>query len=366
MGVNVSLHNLSVWVEAKILLVDDQEANLLFLQRLLEQAGYRHIEKTTKGKEALSLFDHDEPDLVILDLHMPGMTGYEVLFEIRRKSSKSDQVPVLVFTADSTPAARVKALELGASDFLTKPCDATEILLRVKNFLYSRQVCRALKDQADELELKVLERTEDLIDSQAEVLERLGRAAEYRDNETGAHVMRMSLYCALLGRAAGLPPADCEMLTMASTLHDIGKIGVPDSILLKTGKLTAEERQLIENHVNIGADILEGARSELLRHAREIVLTHHEKWDGTGYPRGLKGDEIPLFGRIAAIADVFDALTSKRPYKEAWPVDKAVEEINRGAGAQFDPELVRLFNEVLPEFTSVIEGPEEPFGQKAA
>ncbi len=353
----------TIWAEARILVVDDNEANLLFVRRLLEQSGYRQILCVSRGEDALAVH---EADLVILDLHMPGMTGYDVLIELRAKAAESNQLPILVFTADATSEARLKALELGASDFLTKPCDMSEIQLRVKNFLCARRMYKALENQAEILEAKVAERTEALADSQAEVLERLGRAAEYRDNETGAHVVRMSVYCALIGRAAGLPPAECELLTMASTLHDIGKIGVPDAVLMKPESLTADERAMIERHVVIGAAILDGARSELLRTAQEIVLTHHEHWDGHGYPAGLKGEEIPLFGRIAAIADVFDALTSTRPYKRAWTFLEAVNEINRASGTQFDPELVRHFNEVLPEIEAVINGPEVPLGLRAA
>ncbi len=258
--------------------------------------------------------------------------------------------------------ARVRSLQSGAKDFLTKPFDRIETLTRIHNMLEVRLLHNQVRDQNVILERKVQERTAELNDTRLEIIRRLGIAAEYRDNETGLHIIRMSKICQVLGKAVGMTESEAELLLNASPMHDIGKIGIPDRILLKPGKLDADEWEIMKTHAAIGADMLSGHSSELLNMAKEIALTHHEKWDGSGYPRGLKGEDNPLAGRICAVSDVFDALTSVRPYKKAWSVEDSVAEIQRGKGANFDPDMVDVFMDTLDEIVSIKEqykGPEE-------
>jgi putative two-component system response regulator len=253
-------------------------------------------------------------------------------------------VPFLVLTADATEETKRRALSVGARDFLTKPLDQIELLLRVRNLLQVQQLQGRLREQNESLEDEVFERTRDLEQARLEMLDRLALAAEYRDDDTQEHAWRIARSCALLASRLGLPDRGVELIRRAAPLHDIGKIGIPDAILLKPGKLTDLEFERIKTHTTIGAEILSGSRSPLLRLAERIALTHHERWDGLGYPRGLSGDEIPLAGRIVAVADAFDALTHERPYKEAWPLEKAVREILAQAGRQFDPGVVDAFS----------------------
>ncbi len=332
---------------AIILVVDDQVPNVKLLCQILEKAGFSRVLSTTDSRQALPLYQENACDLVLLDINMPHMDGYEVLQSLREQDT--DYAPVLMLTALDDKESRIKALELGARDFVSKPFDRVELLSRIRNLLEMRLLHKAVKQQNMELEQKVRERTHELHDSRLEIIRRLSRAADYRDNETGNHILRMSKYSQLLGLATGMDEREAEMLLTASPMHDIGKIGIPDSILLKPGKLTPEEWEIMKTHASIGASILEGMTSDLMRMAHEIALNHHEKWDGSGYPNGLKGEEISYFGRIVAIADVFDALTTNRPYKAAWPVEQAMEYIASQRGQHFDPKLVDLFVEILPK-----------------
>ncbi len=341
--------------QAKILVVDDEPVNVALLERLLRAEGYRHITATTDPREAVALYREQRSDIVLLDIRMPYMDGFQVMAALREQDEADDYVPVLVLTAQIDPETRMRALQEGARDFLNKPFDRWEVLTRIRNMLEVRLLHNRVRQQNRELEARVRERTRELHETRLEIIRRLGRAAEYRDNETGNHIIRMSQVSQRLAQAAGLPEAQCELILHAAPMHDIGKIGIPDRILLKPGKLEAEEWSLMQRHVEIGAEILSGHDSELMRMARRIALTHHERWDGKGYPRGLKGEEIPVEGRIVAIADVFDALTSERPYKRAWAVEEAVAEIQRGAGNHFDPHLVALFMEILPEVLQIRE-----------
>jgi putative two-component system response regulator len=275
------------------------------------------------------------------------MDGYEVLQQLREQDS--DYAPVLVLTALDDKESRIRALELGARDFVSKPFDRVELLSRIRNLLEMRLLHNAVRQQNVMLEQKVRERTRELHDSRLEIIRRLSRAADYRDNETGNHILRMSKYSQLLGLAAGMAEAEAEMLLTASPMHDIGKIGIPDSILLKPGKLTPEEWEVMKTHASIGASILEGLTSDLMHMAHQIALTHHEKWDGSGYPNSLKGEDISFYGRIVAVADVFDALTTNRPYKAAWPVERAMDYITSQKSQHFDPQLVEHFVRILPE-----------------
>jgi putative two-component system response regulator len=337
MGLEEDLHGL------RILAVDDEDVNLLLLRRTLERAGYTRVQTTTDPSVVPVLFVEIEPDLVVLDLHMPGMDGFELIERLAPIAGGRTGVPFLVLTADVTEDIKRRALEYGARDFLTKPFSPTELLLRVRNLLEVQQLHRSLREQNANLEQEVAERTRDLEQARLEILGRLALAAEYRDDETQEHAWRIGRTCALLADAVGLPDRQVELIRRAAPLHDIGKIGIPDAILLKPGKLTEHEFDAIKTHTTIGAEILSGGKSSLLLLAERIALSHHERWGGGGYPDGLSGEEIPLAGRIVAVADVFDALTHERPYKRAWPVDEAVSEVLDQRGRQFDPQLVDAF-----------------------
>jgi response regulator RpfG family c-di-GMP phosphodiesterase len=329
--------------DLRILAVDDEVSNLLLLRRILERAGYTRVEATTDPTAVLGMFQERRPDLVLLDLHMPGMDGFELMQALGPVSDEGRSVPFLVLTADATAETRRRALHAGARDFLTKPLDQIELLLRVRNLLQVQQLQQRLHEHNANLEDEVADRTRDLEQARFEILDRLALAAEYRDDETQEHAWRIGRTCALLARAVGIPERKIELIRRAAPLHDIGKIGIPDVVLLKPGKLTDAEFEVIRAHTTIGAEILSGSRGPLLRLAERIALSHHERWDGQGYPCGLSGEDIPLEGRIVAVADVFDALTHERPYKEAWPMEKAVREIVDQAGRQFDPQLIDAF-----------------------
>jgi putative two-component system response regulator len=331
--------------QLRILAIDDAEINLKLLRRLLAAEGYEHVETSTDPGRARELCDSFGPDLLLLDLHMPGHDGFDVLTSLG-DTIASGRLQVLVLTGDVTIAARRRALGLGARDFLMKPLDQVEVLLRVRNLLEMRHLQRQLERQNEILAKRVAERTRELDDARREVLERLARAAEYRDYSTGEHTQRVGTTAALIARLLGLPRDLIEMYRDAAPLHDIGKLGISDAVLLKPGKLDAEEWALMRTHVQIGAAILAGSRSPVLRLAEEIAASHHERWDGSGYAARLAGEAIPLAGRITAVADVFDALTHERPYKPALTVAEAVQEIRRQSGAQFDPKVVAAFSEL--------------------
>lgn len=344
---------------ARILIVDDQLANVRLLDRLLRRAGYTALTGTTDPRRVMPLFSASEPDLVILDLHMPHLDGFALMQALGPAIPRDTYLPLLVMTADITPEAKQRALAMGAKDFLTKPFDTTETLLRIRNLLETRRLHLQLQRQNQTLEEKVEERTQELAAAQLEILERLALAAEYRDDDTGQHTQRVGRIAALLARALGWPAEQGELIGRAAPLHDLGKIGIPDWILLKPEKLTADEFARMQQHTNVGARILSGSRFPLLQLAEEIAHTHHERWDGAGYTGGLRGEAIPIAGRIVAVADVFDALTHERPYKRAWPVEEAVAEITRQSGSQFDPAVVEAFTQVLPEVLRVVAEPVE-------
>ena len=346
--------------EATILVVDDQPVNVKLLEKVLAAEGYQNVISTTDSRDAAGLYQKHRCDLVLLDLNMPHMDGFGVMEQMRALTD--DYPPILVLTALKDRASRVRALEEGAKDFVSKPFDRVELLSRIRNMLEVRLLHKAVKDQNRILEERVLERTRELDETRLEIIRRLGRAAEYRDNETGLHIIRMSQYSQLLGLAAGLSDAEANLLLNASPMHDIGKIGIPDQILLKTGKLSAEEWEIMKTHPTIGAEIMSGHHSELMQIAREIALYHHEKWDGSGYPQGLAGEDIPLMGRIVAVADVFDALTTARPYKKAWVVEDAIDYIRDNKGAHFDPRLVELFLDNIAEVMAIRAKYPEPEG----
>jgi putative two-component system response regulator len=330
----------------RILAVDDEESNLLLLRRVLAREGYTQVETTTDPARVPRLFVDARPDLVLLDLHMPEMDGFELMERLGPVTGDGSGVPFLVLTADATEETKRRALSLGARDFLAKPLDRIELLLRVRNLLQVQQLQARLQAHNANLEHEVAARTQDLEWARLEILDRLALAAEYRDDDTQEHAWRIGRVSALLAPQLGCLDREVELIRRAAPLHDVGKIGIPDAILLKPGPLSAGEFERIKTHTTIGAEILSGSRSSLLHLAERIALTHHERWDGTGYPHGLAGEAIPLAGRIVAVADVFDALTHARPYKEAWPVEKAVAEIVGQAGRQFDPRVVDAFSQL--------------------
>ena len=331
---------------ARILIVDDEPANVLLLERLLGRAGYENVESTTDSAQVLPLCTQRPPDLVLLDLHMPTPDGFEVMRQLDPWITEG-ALAVIVLTADTTVDVRQAALSGGAKDFLVKPLDTVEVLLRIKNQLETRLLHVQLRRQALALEQQVYQQHEDLDDARLEMLHRLARASEYRDDDTGEHTQRVGHTSALVARALDLADEDVTIIRHAAQLHDVGKIAVPDSVLLKPGSLDEHELEAMKKHVRAGADMLANSRSPLLQIAERIALTHHEWWDGSGYLSGLSGDEIPLPGRIVAIADVFDALTHDRPYKRALPLEMALDEIRNLRGRQFDPRVVEAF-ETLP------------------
>ena len=331
-----------VYQNARVLIVDDDETNVRLLTSMLEQAGYGHVTSTEDSREVRALYIRHRPDLILLDLHMPHLDGYEVMEQLAQVV-EATYLPILVITADLEPDARQKALALGAKDFVSKPFRQAELLWRIRTLLETRFLYLRIQSQNHLLEARVQERTRALEYAQIEILERLAIAAEYRDDNTGQHTRRVGQTSALIAQQLGWPEAQVALMRRAAPLHDIGKIGIPDHILLKQGRLTPEELVLIRTHTVIGARILSGSRFPLLQMAEQIALSHHERWDGDGYTPGLKRDAIPLVGRIVTVADVFDALTQQRPYKNAWPTGEAFAEVDRQRGLQFDPQVAEAF-----------------------
>ena len=348
----------------RILVVDDEEMNRDLIEALLEDFGHE-AELVEGGEEALAKLEMGF-DLVLLDVMMPGMDGFEVARRIRENPHGKD-LPIIMVTALSDREDRVRAVEAGANDFIAKPVDKMELKVRMDSLLNMKEARDDLKGYMEKLEETVMDRIKDLrealmkmSDAQRktnraylDTIERLGIAAEYKDEDTASHIFRMSNYCAILARGLGLMPDEVQTILRASPMHDVGKIGIPDAILLKPGKLTGEEFDVMKTHAENGCRILEGSDSELLEAGMLIAISHHEKWDGSGYPKGLAGEEIPLWGRISAVADVFDALTSKRPYKEAFSNEKAYAILKEGRGKHFDPGVLDVFFKQLKEILAI-------------
>lgn len=357
---------------ATILIVSQSKSNIAMIKKLLSRNNYSDIYTTDDPFSVVDYYENDDIDLIILDIKLQGLDGFGVMASLRESAAASEDKtipPILVLTDVGQQEHRRRALMEGANDYINFPFDIREFLARVKNLLEIWQAQKIVQNQRQILEYKVYQRTqalqlaqEKLHESRLEVVLRLGRAAEYRDNETGLHIIRMSKIAALLGKASGLNDDEVDMILNASPMHDIGKLGIPDSILLKPGKLDAEEWKIMQTHAQIGADILAGSKSPLLEMAHVIALSHHEKWDGSGYPNGLKSEEIPIEARLSAIADVFDALTSVRPYKKAWSVEDAIDLIRSESGKHFDPELVKLIEQELPGVLQIKEEFSEPGG----
>lgn len=332
--------------DKKILLVDDQEINLSLLTRILRYEGFNAIRSLSDPYQVLPTCVEFQPDIILLDLMMPGLDGITLLQLLNQHLIEGDYIPVLVLTADMSPATRRQALALGANDFLNKPFDPTEVILRIRNLLVTRHLYLQLRSQNQHLNQEVQRGLRDIDAAQTEVILRLAQAAEYRDEDTGLHTRRVGWLSERLARALGLDDDLVELISLAAPLHDIGKIAIPDHILLKPGRLTPEELRHMQEHAAVGARMLEDSRFPLLQAAHEIALYHHERWDGAGYPQGIRGTDIPIMARIVAVADAFDALTHERPYKRAWKVEEALAELFACSGTRYDPQVIAALKHV--------------------
>jgi putative two-component system response regulator len=350
--------------QSKILIVDDEPVNVKIVRKYLSLEGYQHLVSTTDPGLAVQMVIDEEPDAVLLDIMMPKISGLDILATLRA-DARWLHLPIVILTAASDLDTKRKALELGATDFLGKPLDQTELMPRIRNALTVKQHYDSLRNYSQELEAAVLKRTAELARSRQEVIHCLARAAEFRDDNTGKHVWRVGRYARLIAAELGWQGERLDMFEQAAQLHDIGKIGIPDAILLKPGKLTTEEfdtmkkhaaygkkitvtlpeheQNKLKEHTELGSRLLETSESPILTLAGIVAISHHERWDGTGYPLGLAGEAIPIEGRITAVADVFDALSSKRPYKPAFDLAKCFELLEQGRGTHFDPRILDAF-----------------------
>lgn len=329
---------------SQILIIDDDELISEDLRRSLIKEGFTSVTVYNSAEDAFAHYLSSEPDLIIIDIHMPGVDGIEFMQKLRKSDRRAEFVPFFFITSDQRPEAKRRALQAGATDIVDKFVDEVDFLVRVSNLLKMRHLHLEIQQHNLHLEKLVYMRTEELNEAQREILERLAIASEYRDDQTAAHVNRVGNLSASLARKLDLDSSDVELIRLAAKLHDVGKIGISDSILYKPGPLTPEERTNMQQHTEIGKRILSKGNSRVVRMAAQIALTHHEKWDGTGYPMGLAGKDIPLFGRIVAVADVYDALTTERHYKAAIEEEEAAGIILSESGKHFDPEVVAAFS----------------------
>ncbi len=355
--------------ESNILIVDDTVDNLVFLEQLLARKGFRNVVSLSDSRLVMEQIEKQEPDIILLDLMMPHLTGYDILRSVRVKYDESVFLPVVVLTAITDREARQKSLSVGATDFLTKPLDIIEVSQRVSNLLKTRYMYKEQVKQSSILEAAVLNRTKELNknyqilqdmnqtldETNIEIADRLAEAAEYRDDDTGKHTFRVGNMSALIATEMGMPKEFVELIRKAARLHDLGKIGIADAILLKPAKLTEDEFKDIQKHCEIGAKILSGGKSALLQMAEKIALSHHERYDGKGYPNGLSQDEIPIEARIVTVVDVYDALTHERPYKKAWPREEAINYITAQKSQQFDAAVVEAFLRVIQHRSDEVE-----------
>ena len=331
---------------ARLVLIDDEAHSTRLMEAILKQAGYRNITASNDPRQAVELYRAVKPDLLVLDMRMPHMDGMEVMRQLVPVVPSDDYFPILIVTGELDAPTKHKALAEGAKDFLTKPVDAVEVVLRIKNQLLTRRLHQELKQHNEHLEAQVLLRTRTVEQTQLEILHRLALAASHRHDETGSHAWRVGRIAALLAEARGLSPEQVDLIRKSAPLHDVGKIGIPDNVLLKVGPYTEADREVMRRHVKIGSKLLSGSTAPLLQMAREVALTHHERWDGTGY-LGVKGAHIPLAGRIVAIVDAFDVMTHPSGAKSPMTLAQARAEIESQAGKQFDPELSALFLKVI-------------------
>jgi putative two-component system response regulator len=365
---------MAVPAAALIMLIDDEPINIKVARRYLQEAGYKDFIAVTDSTIAIDEIMAHKPDVIVLDVMMPRINGIDLLQTIR-STPQTAHIPVLILTANCERETRLRALDAGATDFLEKPVDPAELLPRVRNSLTIKAHHDHLERQAEELEAAVQKRTAELAASRLEVVQCLARAAEFRDDNTGRHVLRVGRYAGVIGRSLGLAEDFVALLELAAQLHDVGKIGIPDSILLKAGSLTPEEFDMVQRHCGFGKRVFESANenettmlrqhsklgaemlnctsSPLIQIAARTALTHHERWDGTGYPLGLAGEDIPIEGRITAVADVFDALSSRRPYKPAFPLVKCFQILEEGRAKHFDPNVLDAFESVRDQIVQI-------------
>jgi putative two-component system response regulator len=335
-----------------VLTVDDSDVNLAVYRGILAKIAGVAVVSHTSPTEALAWAEGHSVDVAVVDYHMPELNGLAFIDRFRR-IPVAEHALVMMITSDGEREIRHQALESGANDFLTKPIDRIEFNARIRNLLELAKSRRELSDRSKWLDTEIEKATSSIVSREIETIVRLTRAAEFRDDVTGMHVIRVGHMCAALARTIGLPDDECKMLLLAAPMHDIGKVATPDEILLKPGKLTPEEFEIMKQHTVAGYEILKGSESAMLRCAAEIALTHHERFDGLGYPRALRGSAIPLSGRLCSIVDVFDALTSKRPYKEAWSIEKALVAIDADSGTQFDPDVTEIFHKTLDDILAI-------------
>ena len=359
---------------SKIMIVDDEQLVIRVVRRFLSADGYENFVTLNDPRQAMEQIGVERPDVVLLDIMMPHVTGLDLL-KARRRRPEFQHIPFIILSANAENQIKREALQLGATDFLAKPVDPSDLSLRVQNALIVKRHHDHLKNYAVELELQVRERTQQLEKSREQIIHCLARAAEYRDNETGEHVIRVGKYCGVIASQLGFGRDYCREIELAAQLHDVGKIGIPDAVLLNPGKLSNEEFEVMKTHCGLGMQIMEplseGEASRIRRHsemggfimdgvdspmlelAATIARTHHEKWDGTGYPFGLQGDEIPIEGRICCVADVYDALCSERPYKPKFPIKKCLEIMLSERGTRFDPIVLDAFFERIEDIESI-------------
>ena len=349
---------------SKILVIDDDENIRTSLYDILNMENYRVVTESD-GHRAIDVIREQKPDVILLDVNMPGMSGIEIT-KIIKDDPQLRLIPVIIVTGNNDQKTKLDALKSGADEFLNKPPHVAELLVRVRALLKVKAFNDHLQNYQSMLESQVKIRTRQLEDAFEEIrfasidtIYRLSRAAEYKDDDTATHLHRMSRYCIALGQKIGLDDDTLALMQYGAPMHDIGKIGIPDSVLLKPGKLTSEEWEIMKTHTLIGARILENSKSRYLQMAKLIALTHHERWDGSGYPNGLEGDDIPMAGRVAAVADVFDALTTQRPYKKAFPTDQSFGIIEEESGSHFDPDLVKAFLEIKKDILEIYSDRED-------
>jgi len=359
---------------SKIMIVDDEQLVIRVVRRFLASDGYTNFVTLTDPRKALETIEKEKPDVVLLDIMMPHITGLDLL-KVRQRTSLFQHIPFIILSANSENQTKREALQLGATEFLSKPVDPFDLVLRVQNALIVKRHHDHLENYAVELERQVRARTRQIERSREQIIHCLARAAEYRDNETGEHVIRVGKYCSAIAKQLGFGPDYCHQIGLAAQLHDVGKIGIPDSVLLNPGKLSREEFDIMKTHCGLGCEIMEplaelemdrikkhadmggfimdGVDSPMLELAATIARTHHEKWDGTGYPNGLAGDQIPIEGRITCVADVYDALCSERPYKPRFPIKKCLEIMLSERGTRFDPIVLDAFLDQISEIERI-------------
>ena len=336
----------------KVVIIDDNEMNVALLKNLVARALHEEPVCFLESAEALEWCRINEPDLVLVDYMMPAPDGLEWIEQFRKMEGRAE-IPVIMITALNEKDIRYKALQTGANDFLNKPVDTTEFLARAKNMLALRKWQKELSNRAEWLAAEVRKATADILAREREVILHLTKAAEYRSPETGSHIIRVAMYSREIAKHLGLTDEEQELILNATPMHDIGKVGTPDLVLHKGDRLDEDEYAIMKEHTVMGYEILQSSDSKLLQFAAQIALTHHEKFDGTGYPRGLKGDEIPLISRICTLSDIFDALTTERIYKPAWTVEQALAEIDSQNGTTLDPKIVEAFKIALPDILKI-------------